>query len=92
MTKKELHANFSPNVMELIKNPIYASILDCAREDMPLGIVGDPTSIVRNEGRIQGWIACLAFMKSIGKVKSEETAPAPTQLYADPTATNHKPN
>lgn len=91
MTKKELHARHGDKVAVLQTDLTYTSIIECAREEMPLGIIGgEPTSIIRNEGRMQGWISCLNFLKSIGKQKVEEPAPQATQLYANPNADNQK--
>jgi len=89
MTKKELHSHIGPKVITMISDPTFAHIIECAREEMPMGIIsGDPTSIIRNEGKMQGWIGCLHFLKTIGKLKTEEPQVTTHQLYADPNTEN----
>lgn len=89
MTKKELLSNIGTQVGEVLNQPAFAHIIECAREELPMGTVAaDPTAIIRNEGRIQGWIACLHFIKNIGKIKAEEPPVATQQLYANPNPNN----
>jgi hypothetical protein len=89
MTKKELHSHIGPKVVEMISDTTFAHILECAREEMTnVGAITDPTSIIRNEGYMQGWRGCIAFLKNIGKLKAEEAPKQQTQLYADPISEN----
>ena len=89
MTKKELHSHIGPKVVEMISDTTFAHLLECAREEMTnVGAITDPTSIIRNEGYMQGWRGCIAFLKNIGKLKAEEAPKPQAQLYADPISEN----
>jgi hypothetical protein len=86
MTKKEYQQRFAKEAAALVSNPHYHITLDVAREECPyVGPGGiDATSIIRNEGRIVGWMECLRFLKSISKSEPEPSAPKPAPLYPDP--------
>lgn len=85
MTKSELLAQH-PKLNEKLATPAFRAVLECAREDCEfLNMKAtDPTSIVRNEGAIQGWMACLKFLKDIHKAPAEKKAPLETPRYSDP--------
>lgn len=86
MTKKELNARSGDKVAELLSNPTFHALLETAREECPFleDKSPDPTGIIRNEGKIQGWNACLRYLKTIGKVEAAPEKPAPKPLYPDP--------
>jgi len=86
MTKKEFQQKFGDKAAELLANPTYHIALDVAREDCPhlddKSI--DATSIIRNEGKIQGWNGCLKFLKSLAKSEPEPPKPVEAPRYQDP--------
>lgn len=86
MTRKELQSQFGDKVTEMMALPAFHIALDVAREECPFleDKSPDPTSIVRNEGKIQGWNACLRFLKTIGKVEQGPEKPATLPRYQDP--------
>lgn len=86
MTRKELQSQHGDKVTDLLALPIFHTVLDVAREDCPFleDKSPDPTSIVRNEGKIQGWNACLRFMKTIGRVEQAPEKPVTLPRYQDP--------
>lgn len=86
MNRKELQAKASDKVAELLANNTFHDVIETAREECPFleDKAPDPTSIIRNEGKIQGWNACLRFLKTIGKVETPPEKPAPVLRYADP--------
>lgn len=86
MNKREFQQKYAVEAGALLHNPHFQIALDVAREDCPYleEKAIDPTSIIRNEGKIQGWNACLKFLKTIAKSEIEPSAPKPTPLYGDP--------
>lgn len=86
MTKRELNALHGQKVAEIVSNPVHSAMLDVAREECPFleDKSPDPTGIIRNEGKIQGWNAALRYLKAIGKVETPAEKPAPLPRYPDP--------
>lgn len=86
MNRREYQSKYSDKHAELMANPAFHILSDVAREDCPFleDKSPDPTSIVRNEGKIQGWNACLKFLKSAGHVEPEKEKPVTLPRYADP--------
>lgn len=87
MTKREFQKQFGDKAAELITNTTFHIALDVAREDCPYVAGGgalEATSIIRNEGRMTGWMECLRFLKTIAKSEPEAPAVVPTSLYEDP--------
>lgn len=87
MTKQELRSSAGEKVIALVEQPVFIAMLDCAREENPFALgahVTDPTQIVRNEGRITGWNACLQFLKTIAQAPKPPPKEHPTGLYDDP--------
>lgn len=86
MTKKELHAKYGPQVVELLSNPTLHIAIDHLREECPFleDRATDPTSIIRNEGKIQGWSAALKALKYLYKSEQEPAPPTTGPLYQDP--------
>lgn len=89
MTKKEFQKQFGDKAAELMTNPAFLIALDVAREDCPYANGGsalEATSIIRNEGRVTGWMECLRFLKTIAKSEPDAPPVVQTPLYADPDA------
>lgn len=85
MTAKELRA--FPGFVEMCKSDPFRVLLAYFMEECPHvnAPVADPTGIVRNEGKMQGWFGLLTEMRTIHKSPPEpakEKGPRP--LYADP--------
>lgn len=95
MTHTEFVNLFGAVAATMVELPEFKALLETAREENPYlnnvqaGI--DPTSVVRNSGRADGWAACLLFLKTAHRPKQ---GPDPRQLemrYQDPQTT-FKPN
>lgn len=86
MTRKELMASHGPKVIEIVGSPDFRAMLDCAREECNYhdSTANDATAIIRNEGKMQGWNACLRFLKTIHKQEAAAPAAKPSALYQDP--------
>jgi len=87
MTKRDFQQQFGAEAGQLVTNAVFRIALDVAREDCPYasgGNVAEPTSIIRNEGRMTGWMECLKFLKTIAKSEPEVAPPVAIPLYADP--------
>lgn len=87
MTKREFQQKFSNEALQLTSNPAFHIALDVAREDCPYsngGHATEATSIIRNEGRMTGWMECLRFLKSIMKSEPEAPPVKTGPLYEDP--------
>ena len=85
MTAKELRA--LQKMMELLTSPEFRTLLAFFSENCPF--VGKEierkTAIIRNEGRMQGWLALLHVMREIHKTAPEkEPSTERRQLYPDP--------
>lgn len=87
MTKRELQQQFGDKLAELLAMPSFHILLDVAREDCPYygKSSENPTVIVSNEGRLQGWNECLRFLKTIGKQDAAPEKPVTLPRYADPS-------
>lgn len=90
MTKTQYINYHCAAATELTGSPIFIAMLDTAREECPfLGKeIADPTGIVRNEGRMQGWFAALAFLKTAHVVPKPKQEHIPTGAYKDPNDFN----
>ena len=87
MDKKEFQQKFGAEAVLLMQNTTFHIALDVARESCPYTNGGgalEATSIIRNEGRMTGWMECLRFLKTIAKSEPEAPAVVPTSLYEDP--------
>lgn len=91
MTHPEFVNSFGSVAATMSELPEFKALLETAREENPylnnvqVGI--DPTSVVRNSGRADGWAACLAFLKNAHRPPSK---PDPKQFeirYQDPQTT-----
>lgn len=97
MTKKEFQRQFGDKSAELLSNPTFHIALDVAREDCPYAsgnTAFEATAIIRNEGRVTGWMECLKFLKTISRSEPEAPPVIEGPLYPDPdlrkTDTNRK--
>lgn len=87
MNKREFQRQFGDKAAELLSSPTFHIALDVAREDCPYAAGGnatEATSIIRNEGRMTGWMECLKFLKTIAKSEPEPAPVVETRRYADP--------
>jgi hypothetical protein len=84
MTIKELRAY--PSLAETCESEPFKTLVSFHRAKCPYLRVqmADPTSIVRNEGMIQGWMACLEALENAHRVPEKQPAPEQTRLYQDP--------
>lgn len=86
MTKKEFHKKYGAAVVELLSNPTMQIALGHLQEECPFfeDKSIDPTSIIRNEGKIQGWNACLRTFRNLYKSEPDAVKVPDGPLYADP--------
>jgi hypothetical protein len=86
MTKREFLAKYGKDVVELLGNNTLQIALSFLRENCPFldDKSTDPTSIIRNEGKIQGWNKCLTELKNLWEVPAEAPPVVPGPLYQDP--------
>lgn len=93
MTKAEYIAQYGQSASKQAASPEFKALQDTAREECPFLAknLSDPTSIVRNEGAVQGWFAAIAFMKTAHEpVKKPEERAGPAPQYPDPSNLNPK--
>ena len=87
MTTKDLRA--IDGFTEMCGSEPFRKLIAFSQENCPFvgKDIADPTGIVRNEGRLQGWFQLLQFLRSVhrGEETPTEEAP-PRRLYADPDA------
>jgi hypothetical protein len=86
MTKPEYIALFAQQATTMAGLPEFRALLDTAREECPqLGKeIADPSMLVRSEGFLQGWMACVKFLKTAHVMPKLKTPGAPTSQYPDP--------
>lgn len=86
MTKREFHQKYGAAVVELLANPTLQIAIGFLQEECPFleDRSVDATSIIRNEGKIQGWSACLKALRGLYKSEPEAPTPKPVLPYADP--------
>jgi hypothetical protein len=86
MTKSEFIALFAPQATAMAASQEFRALLDTAREECPqLGKeISDATMLVRSEGFLQGWNACLKFLKTAHLLPKLKTGATPTSQYPDP--------
>jgi hypothetical protein len=75
MTIKELRAY--PSLAETCESEPFKTLLSFHRAKCPYLRVqmADPTSIVRNEGMIQGWMACLEALENAHRCRRSSQRP-----------------
>lgn len=86
MTKREFHQKYGAAVVELLANPTLQIAIGFLQEECPFleDRSVDATSIIRNEGKIQGWSACLKALRGLYKSEPEPPPVVHTPLYKDP--------
>jgi len=88
MTKRELHSLHGSEVIEISASTAFAAIIETARQECPFLSTKpiDQVCILRNEGMLQGWYACLDYLRTVGKPVPPSPEPRMAgPLYADPT-------
>ena len=93
MTKAQYISIHGAAAVELVGTQLFIALTDTAREECPFigKEIADPTGIVRNEGRLQGWMECLRFLKSAHVAPAPRQEHAPRGQYLPPHELN-KPN
>ena len=95
MTKRELLQKYGTDAVQMASSAIFHFALDATREDCPYvkgaGAV-DATAIIRNEGRMTGWIECLQYLKNIALSEREAPKVVAGPLYKDPDQTKSDQN
>jgi len=87
MNRRELHSLHGPHLIEISSNPAFAAMVETARQECPFLSTKpiDQISILRNEGMLQGWYACLDYLRNVGKPLAPDPEPRMAgPLYADP--------
>jgi len=86
MTKREFLAKYGKEVVQLLGNPTLQIALSFLQEECPFleDKSADPTSIIRNEGKIQGWYRCLREIRNLYQTAPEIAPPSQGPLYPDP--------
>jgi hypothetical protein len=94
MTKREFHTKYGAPIVELLSNPTLQIALAFLQEECPYleDKSPDPTSIIRNEGKIQGWNACLKAFKNLYKSEPEPVVTKEGPRYQDPDPRNSEQN
>lgn len=93
MTKPQFIATFGAPAAELSGSALFIALTDTAREECPyIGKdIAEPTGIVRNEGKMQGWMECLRFLKTVHVPAPTRPEIAPRPQYVDPHAELNPP-
>lgn len=92
MTKRELQSS-SKDLVKIGESKEFRAMLETAREECPYidSRSIDPTGIINNEGKMRGWMECLAYLKTVWKPEAEKPKAAPTRLYPDPDLRKQPP-
>lgn len=89
MTRKTLQSNFK--VVELAQDAAFLATLNHLSACPPAKTPGprDPTTIINDEGRLQGWLECVAYLRNIHSLPPPEPATKPLP-YSQPAETPNK--
>lgn len=93
MTADQLRA--IEGMVEMCESAPFRQLMAYMRDECPYvnGMDIPETAIIRNEGRLQGWLGCLRVMGGIHRAakKPEPTGENPP-LYPDPSKFNQQAN
>lgn len=70
----------------MAQDPAFIATLNHLSASPPLKTPGlrDPTTIINDEGRMQGWLACIEYLRNIHSVPTPPATEKP-QPYSEPS-------